>query len=70
MATITEAGTASGLIKYTGSFTCYIPKSNVSLIRPANTERIAIECGGFYLELDFDDETQRDAAITTLLGYF
>lgn len=70
MATIGQAGSANELIIYTGTYVSYIKKSNVGYIKKGNSTRICIQAAGFYTELEFDDETQRDNALTTLLTYF
>lgn len=76
MAAITKSGTAGNLITYTGStkdlssIVVYIPVSSVGVFYKVKTDRIAIQISGYMDEYVFNDETQRDAAIVTLLSYF
>ena len=70
MATIALDGTANGLIKYTGSYTDYAVLANLGKFAPVGTAKVAIMTGSLYSEWEFDSEAQRDAAITTLKGYF
>lgn len=70
MATLSLTGSANGLIKYTGDYDIYIKITNVGSFSPVKTDRVGISCGTYSTELVFDDATQRDAAITTLLTYF
>ena len=70
MATITEVGTGSGVVKYTGDFVMYTPKTMICYFHPVKTDRVGVNCGSHYQEWVFDNETQRDSAITTLLALY
>jgi len=70
MATVTLAGTASSLIKYTDGYIAYVPISMVGYIEAVKTTRISLSCGAYITEWEFTDETERDAALATLLTYF
>lgn len=70
MATITEVGTATSAIKYTGDIEIYIPKSQITYFMKRNSLVIEVGHGNLIVEFAFDDETQRNAAMVTLLGYF
>lgn len=70
MATITEVGTASGVVKYEGDTVMYVPKMMLTHWCPVQTDRLKVGCGSYQMEWKFDDETQRDAAIATILGYY
>jgi hypothetical protein len=70
MATIELSGSNNGLIKYVGDYTTYIKLTSICLFKKANSNRVHLVCGGYHTELEFDDEAQRDAAITTLLTWY
>lgn len=70
MATVEEVGTANGIVKYTGDYVVYVPKMMICYFHPVGTDRICVNCGSICKEWAFDSEAQRDAAITTLLGYY
>ena len=70
MATITESGSATGLILYSGEYDLYIRKASINFMQKVKTDRIKAGFGYSIEELIFDNQTQRDAAFTTLLTYF
>ena len=70
MATVSLSGTASSLILYSGTYDIYIQKSHVEFMIVKNTHFLSIGCNGSAIDLQFDSEAQRDAALTTMLTYF